>query len=241
MLPIDALRDVLSDRSRSQREKLLFILGADGARPKSTTEIKQIAVSHGLRAAKAWKPSSILAGGPALAVLTSNGWELTGAGRTKFQELAGNKTTPTTQPAADLRAHLAAVSEPNTREFLAEAVACLEGNQLRAAVVFSWVGAVSVLHEHVVKHALVDFNAEAARRDPKWKPAKNADDLGRMKEFDFLNVLEAISVIGKNVKAELQAALSLRNACGHPSSLKIGLRRVAAHIELLLLNVFQKF
>jgi len=62
-----------------------------------------------------------------------------------------------------------------------------------------------------------------------------------MKEHDFLDVLESISLIGKNVKQELQQSLQLRNACGHPNSLKIGVNKVSSHIEILILNVFSKF
>jgi hypothetical protein len=101
------------------------------------------------------------------------------------------------------------------------------------------VGAVAVLQDHVIANHLAAFNAEAARRDPKWKAAKNRDDLSRMKEYDFLQVLEAISVIGKNVKQELEGCLKLRNGCGHPNSMKIGEHRVAGHIETLILNVYQ--
>jgi hypothetical protein len=73
--------------------------------------------------------------------------------------------------------------------------------------------------------------------------AANADDLARMKEHDFLETLTAISVAGtgKNVKEELQQALKLRNACGHPNGLKIGEHTVAKHLEILMLNVFSKF
>jgi len=72
-------------------------------------------------------------------------------------------------------------------------------------------------------------------------PKVNSDGLARMKEHDFLDVLESISLIGKNVKQELQQSLQLRNACGHPNSLKIGVNKVSSHIEILILNVFSKF
>jgi hypothetical protein len=63
-----------------------------------------------------------------------------------------------------------------------------------------------------------------------------------MKEHDFLDVLNAIGVLGKNVKQELQNnCLQLRNSCGHPNSFKVGEHRVAAHIETLIQNVFSKF
>jgi hypothetical protein len=48
-------------------------------------------------------------------------------------------------------------------------------------------------------------------------------------------------MIGKNVKQELEACLKLRNACGHPNSLKIGSHKVAAHLETLALNVYATY
>lgn len=62
-----------------------------------------------------------------------------------------------------------------------------------------------------------------------------------MKESIFLDILESISVIGNDVKKELKKCLDLRNSCGHPNSLVIGENRVAAHVEILILNVFSKF
>ena len=62
------------------------------------------------------------------------------------------------------------------------------------------------------------------------------DDIGKMKEADFLERLAGIKVIGKNVKTQLVNGLNLRNGCGRPNSLKVGANVVAAHIETLLLN-----
>jgi hypothetical protein len=93
----------------------------------------------------------------------------------------------------------------------------------------------------VVVNHLAAFNAEASKRDGRWKPARTTDDLSLMKEHDFLQVLHAISVLGKNVKQELEHRLKLRNGCGHPNSLQIAEHSVASHIEILALNVFAKF
>lgn len=62
-----------------------------------------------------------------------------------------------------------------------------------------------------------------------------------MKEYDFLQILESISVTGKNVKVELENCLKLRNGCAHPNSLKIAEHRVNAHLETLVLNVYTMF
>ena len=62
-----------------------------------------------------------------------------------------------------------------------------------------------------------------------------------MKEHEFLQVLAAISVLGKNVKDELEGCLKLRNGCGHPNTLTVGESKAAAHVETLIQNVFAKF
>ena len=143
--------------------------------------------------------------------------------------------------AVTLRNTLPKIKDDNTRAFVEEAISCYENKLNRAAVVLSWVGAVSLLYQHVVDTKLAAFNTEAQRRNPKWKLATTTDDLARMDEYDFLQIAEGISVIGKSVKHELEGALKFRNGCGHPNSLKIGESRVSAHIETLVLNVFAPF
>lgn len=242
MLETAVLKDLLHKKEFSRKDKLLLVLATNAAAPRTVTQIRQVAVSHGLRAAKQWNISDILARGETYAIRTNAGWELNSDGRARVRAISGSpELSIATDAAVDLRAHLAAVASADTVAFLSEAIACLEARALRAAVVLAWVGAMAVLYDHVVQNSLAAFNAEATRRDPKWKMARTPDDLARMKEHDFLEVLENISIIGKNVKQELHGGLKLRNACGHPNSLRIGERRVSAHIETLILNVFQSF
>jgi hypothetical protein len=145
------------------------------------------------------------------------------------------------QVAADLRQEMAKIADEDTRVFVEEAVKAYEFGLYRSAIVISWLAAVNLLYRHVVANELSAFNIEAARVNPKWKAAKTSDDLGEMKEFEFLERLVAISVIGQNVKTALQECLRRRNGCGHPSSLKVKANTVTHHLETLLLNVFQKF
>jgi hypothetical protein len=200
----------------------------------------------GWRAVDKINVSTLLGRMPKLVARTSRGWELTSNGRAHVSKLVGAGTVVSIIAPA-LRGQVTKITSPDARAFVEESVKCYEAHLYRAAVVLSWVGAVAVLHDHVVANHLVDFNAEATRRTQNakhpWKPAKNADDLGRMTEHDFLEILTAISVagVGKNVKEELQKSLKLRNACGHPNGFKLGEHIVAAHIELLILNVFSKF
>ena len=105
----------------------------------------------------------------------------------------------------------------------------------------AWLAAVDVLKKEVVANHLAAFNAEARKVNLKWKDAKNADEIGAMNEGDFLNRIMGISMIGKNRKQRLEQALTLRNGCGHPNSLKVGQNEAAAHVEALLQNVFEVF
>ncbi len=149
--------------------------------------------------------------------------------------------SPAAKEAASLRLLLPKIKNENVSTFLIEAIVCAERSLFRAAVVLSWVGAMALLHEHVATNHLVEFNAEASRRDPKWKPVKTTDELGRMKEAAFLEILQTLRVVGPNVRQELEVCLKLRNACGHPNSFKLGSNRVAAHLETLALNVYAVF
>lgn len=143
--------------------------------------------------------------------------------------------------AKTLREQLSTISDSNTRTFVEEGIECFERRLYRSAVILTWVGAISLLQTHVIDNYLTEFNNEALRRDNKWRFAKTKDDLARMKEYDFLQIIESLSIIGRSVKQELEKQLKLRNGCGHPNSLEISENVVAAHIEILILNIFAKF
>lgn len=242
MLSRQALKDVLHRNGLTKMDQLLICLAVQADSPKAVKDIKSLAKAGGLGAAQKWNISALLSAAKGLAARTDGGWELTAAGKAKVQGLVGDAIkSPAAKVATKLRVELKKIKDQRIAEFVEEAVTCFEHDLYRAAVVLTWVGAVAILYDHVLKNHLAGFNAEAKRRAPKWKDAKTADDLARMKEADFLDVLDHLSIIGKNVKNELKNRLDLRNACGHPNSLAIGENVAAAHVEALILNVYTKF
>lgn len=221
-------------------DKLLLVLATQDT-PASVSNVLEIAADAGFRDAKKWNISAILGASKGKAIRTT-GWELTDAGRSHLRGLGVSSISPAAmQVAVDLRNHLAKVTVPQTRDFVEEAIKCHEAELYRSAIVMSWLGALDVLHKYVHQNHLAAFNAEAARVNNKWKPAISQDDIGKMTEGDFLDRIEALSIIGKNVKSQLKNCLDLRNGCGHPNSLKVSVNKSAAHIETLLQNVFEKF
>jgi len=242
LLPSDSLKDILHRPGLSKADRLLFCLAVDVKKPKSVQEIKSLCIQGGLNKAKKWNISQMLGRSKGYAVRTPDGWELTSDGKIHVSTLAGPLIKPVvTKVASSLRTHLSKIANAQTAAFVEEAILCFESGYKRAAAVLSWAGAVSLLYDHVIKSELQAFNTEAKKRFPKWKAAKKESGLAKMREYDFLQVLEAISVIGKNEKEELEQCLKFRNACGHPSTLKIGETRVASHIETLILNVYSQF
>jgi hypothetical protein len=244
LLRPNELEEVLQDASLPRRDKILLILAVAPETPKAVRRIIEIGLSAGLTKIAKWNISDLLASAQGLAIRLPNGWKLTRDGLAHVAKIA-NIEAPgavSQKAAGHLRTLLTRITDTDTQAFVEEAILCCEHKHFRAAVVLSWAGAVSVLQGVVLRTHLAAFNSEAKRRFASWQAAKTKDDLGRMKEYDFLQVLEALSIIGKNVREELQnLCLKLRNGCGHPNSLQISESRVAAHIEILVLNVFSKF
>lgn len=241
MIAKDSLKNILHKPELSRADKLLIILASNDFCPKKVREIMSLAKGAGINGVRKWNVSDILNKTKGKAINTSLGWELTNDGKRHVSSLGISDIGPLPGLQVKLRGELQKINDTDTASFVEEAISCLEGKRYRAAVVLSWAGAVSLLYNHVLYNHLTAFNMDASKQDKHWKNAKNADDLSRMKEYDFLQALVRLSVIGKNVKEELEQCLKLRNACGHPNSLKLGENKVAAHLEVLLMNVFSKY
>ena len=243
MVSLDDLRELLHHEGLSRKDMALLVLALEGTGTRSVADIKRIAGECGVPRIKKWNISQSLTDAARLARRVNDGWELTEQGRSYLRD-KGWVSFPKSvvrDVLEDMRQHARAISNPHIVQFLEEAITCLEAGAYRAAVVFSWVGAVAVLHDYVFQHVLAQFNAEAPKHDAKWKDAKTIDDLGKMKEFTFLETITAISTISQNVKQALEECLRRRNACGHPSSYQLSQRQAVAHVETLILNVYSRF
>ena len=241
MLNSDQLKEWLQ-KELSKLDKALLVLATFDA-PVAVSKMNEAAEIAGFRAMRKWNLSAVLGTSKGKAIRTT-GWELTEAGKMHLRNLGVASISPAAmQVAVDLRAHLAKLTDDQTRDFVDEAIRCQEAQLYRSAIVMSWLGAMDILQKHVLASHLAAFNAEAQRvsANGKWKTAVTQDDIGKMNEGDFLDRIETLGIVGKNVKAQLKTCLDLRNGCGHPNSLKVSVNKSAAHIETLLQNVFEKF
>jgi hypothetical protein len=243
VLTTEQLKQAVHRKGTTKTDAALLCVAGNGGKGVSTASVKKLAKEAGVKGAARINFSAHLSSAEDKVFKTPLGWELTDVGRAHVASLAavGLSVSPAAQEAQALRALLPKLKNQDARLFLTEAVVCAEQSLFRAAVVLSWVGAVAILYDHVVRSALPAFNSEAAKRHQKWKAASSADDLATMKEAHFLEILQAVNAVGKNVKQELDTCLQLRNGCGHPNSLKVGANKVAAHLETLALNVYAVF
>ncbi|RTL63286.1 MAG: hypothetical protein EKK41_23560 [Hyphomicrobiales bacterium] len=241
MLKLSDLTFWLHQKDVERLDKMLIVL-ASASEPMQPKEIRSRAKEVGFKIPEVWNITDVLSKSHGLAINRGAGWEITDSGKQHLHNIGVSMTSPAAvQVSIELREALSNVSDESTRAFVEEAIKCHEAELHRSAVVMSWLAAVHVLQTHVVNNRLAEFNQEAIRVNPKWKAAKTADDLGRMKESEFLERLAAISMLGKNVKDQLQACLNLRNSAGHPNSLEFGGPSVVHHIDVLIKNVFKKF
>ncbi len=240
LLSVNGLKAFLQRDFSRQHKALLILASFDG--PRQVLDIKDRAAEAGSRRLSRWNVADVLRRMEGLAIRTPEGWEITSAG---WERLRGLGIAPVTPAAVvvgeDLRELISQVEDGQTRAFVREAVGCYEAGFFRSAIVMSWVAAVDVLRKHVLQTSLKRFNTEARRRNPKWRAAKTVDDLGNMREADFLECISALSIIGGDVKKALRECLDRRNSCGHPNSLTIAGASAAHHLDILLRNVFTVF
>jgi hypothetical protein len=238
------LIDLLSVTS-SQEKATLLCLGAIGGRG-TIAEIRRCGVGAGASKMRNWNLSSVLSRASKLVCKVGDNWQLTTAGK---KEVSALGLSPRSQVVFETDGLLAQIisSVPNEerRAFLEEAHLCFGAGLGRAAVVLSWVGAAWILQEHVIKNELQRFNEAGTRRFSSgkhpYKPVSTMEDFGRLKESDFLMLLEDIGVIGRSLHKQLKDRLDLRNGCGHPNTMAIDAHTVAAHVHFLCGNVYLKF
>lgn len=205
-------------------------------------DIKTIAKENGWKDGARSAPSSFLSKSPH-ALLLPKGWTLIGPGRRSLEDRGLISEIGVLTPVTlTLERYVLDLHDPDKARFIEEAIACVKNKSYRAAIVLTWVGALYLMYNYVLREKLFEFNAEVLRRFPKSKPTSTADDLAHVvKEAEFLNILEHIKVITKAENKEISGCLDRRNTAGHPNSHTFTEVGVGNHIETLLTSVYLRF
>jgi len=167
-------------------------------------------------------------------------WKLTESGREYVRRLLG---LPANEPeiehdVATLTALISKVASDDVRNYLEEALKCLQVDALRACVVFVWTAAVRTIQAEAIEKGSAALTAAVQRHDPKARPITKIDDLAYVKESVLLLAASDLGLLDKNEKDTLTEALNLRNRCGHPSKYRPGIKKVSAFVEDVTSIVF---
>jgi len=167
-------------------------------------------------------------------------WTLTPTGEKSIRSVLG---LPEAEPdievdVATLSQIVSKVADQNAKDFLNEAVTCLSFGALRAAVVFVWSGAVTVLRQRAWKAGAAKVNAALLTHDPKARRVSKLEDFAYVKDVRLLELLFDLGVIDKTEKIVLGQALELRNGCGHPTKYRPKEKKVSSFIEDVVGIVF---
>ncbi|MEL7255669.1 MAG: hypothetical protein AAGL23_15950 [Pseudomonadota bacterium] len=230
-------RVLRSVNSQADRAILALATFDNGASPK---DIKSRICAAGFAEAEDWPIGSRLRGDKRVKKRKDH-YVLTSEGLDWVSDIVPSVRESVVQTQSTFAKHVKDVADHEVQSFVLEAITAFESGLFRSAIVMSWLAAVYVLQREVFQNHRKDFDQLMQTKSSDWKQVKSLDDYGRLNEAQFLDRLNDVSVIGKNVKAELKQCLDRRNACGHPNSYKVTENTVAHHIDVLLVNVFLVF
>lgn len=167
-------------------------------------------------------------------------WNLTDSGREHVRLLLG-------LPKADVEVEhdvgtladvVAKVGDSEVRDYLEEALRCLQVGALRAATVFVWVAAIRTVQVAMMSKGAAQVTAAIQKHDPKARAIKTIDDFSYVKDATTLLAAKELGILDKNQKDTLTETLNLRNRCGHPGKYRPGAKRVSAFVEDITSIVF---
>jgi hypothetical protein len=164
-------------------------------------------------------------------------------GQKEIQDYLGTTQVSAKTPLPALIALVGKISGDAEQRFLAEAIACLEVQARRAAVVMVWLMTVDHLQRYVLAHKLAEFNAAwATRADCKGRAVASQDDFLEIKDENaFIEILRTGTIITKDIRRILDEKLGFRNTCAHPNDVVIPDAKVIVAIEDLVYNVVLKY
>jgi len=166
-------------------------------------------------------------------------------GLRRARQLAQPAVTPdVARLVADISPHLASylgkISDANERDYVTEAMSCLQIGAYRAAVVLTWAGAVFNLRRKIQRLGFDKFNAKFAELYPKSSrdPVVSLEDLEEYKDSELLRVCNKLGILSDTAHKHLKPQLDLRNTCGHPTEDKPDVYTVGSFFERIIRYVF---
>ncbi len=167
-------------------------------------------------------------------------WNLTDSGREQIRTLLGlpEADVEIEHDVGTLENLVSKITDPDVRDYLEEALKCLQVGALRACTVFAWAAAIRTIQTSLIAKGPAALSAAIQKHDPKARPVNTLDDFAHIKDATSLLAAKDLGVLDKNEKDTLTEALNLRNRCGHPGKYRPGIKKVSAFVEDITSIVF---
>jgi hypothetical protein len=169
-------------------------------------------------------------------------WNLTDSGREHVRQLLGlpKADVEVEHDVGTLEDLVAKVTDPDVRNYLTEALRCLQVGALRACVVFVWTAGIRTIQAGAMTKGSSAVTSALQKHDPKARAVKSIEDFAYVKDVITLLAARDLGILDKPQKDTLAEALNLRNHCGHPGKYRPGVKKVSAFVEDVTSIVFAK-
>jgi hypothetical protein len=176
---------------------------------------------------------------PLVESLGGGQWQITKTGEDHVRELLAlpNESPQAQEDVSALTQLSQTLSDDTAREYVDEAIKCLQVGARRAAVVFLWTGAVHEIREQIWSNGKQAIEEALQRKNPKAR-FRRKDDFSFLKDSTLIELTGDFSICDKSERKRLAEGLDLRNDCGHPVKYRPGEKKVSSFIEDLLQVVF---
>jgi hypothetical protein len=128
------------------------------------------------------------------------------------------------------------VSALNVRQdgMMRESLRCAEHGLNRAAYVMSWAACVDLIKEKLASDGLMKLRAER----PNWPQNADINELAeKFPEYQLIEALKAVGLVGKVEMNALIGLLQRRNECAHPTGYVPTLNETLGYISEIIQRI----
>lgn len=168
-------------------------------------------------------------------------WNLTPSGIDQVQKLLNLQSAETEieHDVGSLKTITTNIADKSVKDYINEAIKCLQVGALRACVVFLWSGAIRTIQNLLLNYSESQRNAAIKKHDLKARNVNLIDHFAYIKDRTTILSAFELGIFDKNQKDTLEESLSLRNRCGHPGKYKPGVKKVSSFIEDIVSIIYK--
>jgi hypothetical protein len=173
-------------------------------------------------------------------------FQITGSGWKVIEYLlssADKSKEPKVSAATIKMKRISEITDASEKDYLEEAMKCLEVGAQRGAIIMSWIASMSHIAGIVDKIGFGPFEKAYRARfpDSRTRKATRKEDLEYYHENDIIQICEDLGIFDRSEKRTLmEDCLGLRNRCAHPGNFSPGPEKVNAYLEDIFSIVFPK-